>query len=245
MPLDLVHRAHPRLLGRDQPRDGVPPGVAQVEDLVLGAGVVRTAQDALPVLEVEPRLVRGCAGEGREAGEEPGARSEGQGRACRVEGRRGGDALEEDAPQAPVVDRVAVALAPERLDRHVVGRADDAVGVARIGHPDRLVQRLHLERRAQDERRVGDRVELRAVECCRVESAVGEGKERASVRKKRTLSLRCSILPGLSAPAASPKSVSLMWPVVSMRKFCRRAHQKSARLESVPNEGRTSGLRSR
>ena len=37
-----------------------------------------------------------------------------------------------------------------------------------------------------------------------------------------------SILPGFRAPAASPKSVSLICPLGSMRKFCGRAVQHSS-----------------
>lgn len=67
---ELVERADPAVPVGDEGDNGVPAGVAQVEDLILWPVVVRSAQGALPVLEIGPGLFGRAAGERREAGQE-------------------------------------------------------------------------------------------------------------------------------------------------------------------------------
>lgn len=52
--------------------------------------------------------------------------------------------LEQNTTETPVVDREGISLATQCLDGHVVGRPNDRVSIARIRHPDRFVNRLHL-----------------------------------------------------------------------------------------------------
>ena len=153
------------------PSDSGPAVVAQVENQVLRTIIVRSPQDALPVLEVRPRLVWRRSRKGWEARQEPvcvrqlresGPTSSHGSDDEWVQGKTPGNALEQDAAETPVIHRIRVALTPQGLDRHIVGRTDDRIGVPSVGEPQGLVDRFHLERRAVHERRVvGDFVQLR------------------------------------------------------------------------------------